>query len=467
VCDRIDRGVMRTQTPHSNCLKLIAAVLAVIAVPLLSLALLAATAPGPGRFDTVVDDPFGLLEGSATAGLRVRENDPLAIEAFFPRESYRPGTTARLQFASRLRGVRLQVFHVGPESQKTLGDMEMRGVPVTAPVLIPRTGPGLTTSVEIGNWETGLYFAQLTRPGGRIGYAPFVVPPKRLGQHRVAVVIPTRTWQAYNFRDDDNDGHGDTWYATSGHSTARLYRPFLNRGVPPHFRAYDLYFLHWLNRTGKQVDFLSQAELDGITPATLRGLYDVLVFPGHHEYVTTGEYDAVEGFRDRGGSLVMLSADNFFWRIDLQNGVMTRIAKWRELGRPEAALLGVQYIGNDTGTHRGAWHLRKAPATDWLFAGTGSTAGKAFSNAGIEIDHTASSSPRGTQVIGEIPDLLGPGMTGQMTYYSTSRGAQVFSAGAFSLAGSIRQRPVAKLLENIWARFTGAPELTLRLSTSR
>ena len=88
--------------------------------------------------------------------------------------------------------------------------------------------------------------------------------------------------------------------------------------------------------------------------------------------MTTGEYDAVEGFRDRGGSLVMLSADNFFWRIDLQNGVMTRIAKWRELGRPEAALLGVQYIGNDMGEHRGAWHLRKAPATGWLFAGTGS-----------------------------------------------------------------------------------------------
>ena len=75
--------------------------------------------------------------------------------------------------------------------------------------------------------------------------------------------MPTRTWQAYNFRDDDRDGHGDTWYATAGHDTARLYRPFLNRGVPPHFRAYDLYFLHWLSRTGKRVDYLSQAELDG------------------------------------------------------------------------------------------------------------------------------------------------------------------------------------------------------------
>jgi len=94
------------------------------------------------------------------------------------------------------------------------------------------------------------------------------------------------------------------------------------------------------------------------------------------------------------------------------------------------------------------------------------TVGQGFSNAGIEIDHTNSHSPRGTQVLGELPNLLGPGMTGQMTYYSTSRGAQVFSAGAFTLAGSIRQKPVAQLLENIWERFVGAPPAPLTLATS-
>jgi len=460
---------MRTQTPHSNHLWFrVALVVALLAIPLLTVALLTSTAPGPHRFDTTVDDPWGYAEGAATMGLTARKNDPLAIEAFFPRESYRPGVTARLQFVTSLAGVKLQVFHVGPEWAKTVGDMQMRGVAVTATTPLGRIVAGGSTRIPVGNWPTGLYFAQLTAPGGRIGYAPFVVTPKRLGQHRVAVVMPTRTWQAYNFRDDDGDGKGDTWYATLGHFTSRLHRPFLNRGVPPHFRAYDLYFLHWLSRTGKQVDFLSQAELDAVrNPAVLRREYDVLVFPGHHEYVTAHEYDAVEGFRNLGGSLVMLSADNFMWRIDLDHGVMTRVAKWREIGRPEAALLGVQYIGNDMGEHRGPWLLRKASATSWLFAKTGVGAGDAFSNAGIEIDHTAPSSPHGTQVIGELPNLLGPGLTGQMTYYSTSRGAQVFSAGAFSLAGSIRQRPVAQLLENIWGKFAGTPATPLTLETSR
>ena len=91
---------------------------------------------------------------------------------------------------------------------------------------------------------------------------------------------------------------------------------------------------------------------------------------------------------------------------------MTRVARWRELGRPEASLLGVQFLKNDMGEHRGPWLLRDAPATGWLFAGTGSGVGQPFSNAGIEIDHTTSSSPPGTQVIAEVPDLLGPWLDG-------------------------------------------------------
>jgi len=373
---------MKTKTPHiKRFWPFVTVVVTLLAVPCLTIALLGTSAPG--RLDPV-SDPWGEIEGEATEGQSVRRNDPLAIEASFPQESYRPGATAQLHFATTLGAVRLQLFHVGPELVKTVGDMQMRGLPVTAPVLLGRITTGGATRVAIGDWPTGLYFAQLTAPGGRIGYAPFVVPPKHLGQNRVAVVLPTRTWQAYNFRDDDSDGKGDTWYATPGHFTARLHRPFLNRGVPPHFRSYDLYFLHWLSQSGKRVDILSQAEVDAVRdPAVLRRAYDVLIFPGHHEYVTTAEYDAVEGFRDRGGSLVFLSANNFFWRIDLDHGLMTRVSKWRDLGRPEASLLGVQYIANDMGEHRGPWLLRKAPATSWLFSGTGSIAGEAFSDAGI------------------------------------------------------------------------------------
>ena len=386
-------------------------------------------------------------EGYAAA--KARQQEPDAIEAAFPLESYRPGSVARLRIWTAARSATIQVFHVGPEQQLTIGDKRMEGVPVAAPRRFATLRSGGSIRVPVGDWPSGLYFARITTQD-RLGFAPFVVAPRRLGEHRVAVVLPTRTWQAYTFRDDNGDGHGDPWYATRGHLPSRLGRPVLNRGVPPHFRTYDLRFLRWLDRSGRDVDVLSQAELDHSTGAQLTRAYDLLVFPGHHEYVTVGEYDAVRSFRDRGGNLMFLSANNFFWRIDLRGTTMTRVAKWRELGRPEAGLLGVQYIGNDMGEHRGPWLVRPAAARSWIFDGIRLGAGNAFSDAGIEIDAIAASSPEGTRIVAEIPNLLGPGMTAHMTYYETAAGAKVFAAGAFTLAGSVRQAAVQRLLTNLW-----------------
>ena len=388
-------------------------------------------------------------EGYAAA--KARRQEPDAIEAAFPQESYRPGSTATLRLWIRPAGTTVRIYRVGPEPQLTVGDKTMEGVPMTAPLRVIAS----TLRIRVASdWPSGLYFARLSAPG-RVGFAPFVVAPRRLGEHPVAVVLPTRTWQAYNFRDDDRDGDGDTWYATWGQLQARLGRPFLNRGVPPHYRTYDLRFLRWLDRSGREVDVLSQKELDGASGAALARAYDLIVFPGHHEYVTTGEYDAIESYRDRGGNLMFLSANNFFWRIDLHGRTITRVRKWRELGRPEASLLGVQYIANDMGEHRGPWLVRRGASASWIFAGIKLRERNAFSDAGIEIDAVAPSSPKGTRILAEIPNLLGPGLTAHMTYYETPTGAKVFSAGAFTLAGSVRQPAVQRLLENMWTAMVG------------
>ena len=60
---------------------------------------------------------------------------------------------------------------------------------------------------------------------------------------------------------------------------------------------------------------LSQSDLESSpSPRALAAAYDLIVFPGHHEYVTTREYDLVEGYRNLGGNLMFLSANNFFWQ---------------------------------------------------------------------------------------------------------------------------------------------------------
>jgi murein DD-endopeptidase MepM/ murein hydrolase activator NlpD len=345
------------------------------------------------------------------------------------------------------------VFRTGTE-QRRIGPRDvMLGSAVSAPTRVPA---GLqTVDVDLGDWPSGLYFARVVA-GSRIGYAPFVVRPRRLGENGVAVVMPTLTWQAYNFRDDDRDGDGDSWYEQG--TTVRIGRPYENRGVPPHYKHYDQPFLRWLHETGRRADVLAQSDLERTSGARLAAAYDLIVFPGHHEYVTAREYDAVESYRDRGGNLAFLSANNFFYRVTRQGNLVTRAGKWRELGRPEASLIGVQYIGNDNGEHRGAWIVREPGSRSWIFRGVASRVGARFSNGGIEIDKKAQSSPPNTQVLAEIPNLLGPGRTAQMTYYETREGARVFAAGAFSLAAATRQPPVRRLLANLWARLaTEAP----------
>jgi hypothetical protein len=391
------------------------------------------------------------IEGRAPTPEELRPS----VEAAFADESNRPGSIASLRIFNRASGIRMQLFRIGADAEPTRGRSEMQGVPVTEVTWVGSSRGRRLVRVPIGDWQSGLYFARLEAADGRVGFAPFVLRPGVLGENPVAVVMPTLTWQAYNLRDDDGDGQGDSWYASWRIHTARLARPFLNRGVPYNFRSYDLPFLEWLDRTGKQVDVLSQADLEA-TPSSraLARAYGLIVFPGHHEYVTTREYDRIQGYRNLGGHLMFLSADNFCWRVVRHGRTIEKTKLWRDLGRPEAALIGVQYRGNDSGMHRGAWILRRARAGSWVFAGTDIGPGDGLSNGGIEIDKTSSASPKGIQVLAEIPNLFGPGFTGQMTYYETPSGAEVFAAGAFTLAGSVREPKVATLIENVWTRMT-------------
>jgi hypothetical protein len=395
------------------------------------------------------------LEGRDTVG-RVVTNDERTIEAAFALESYRPGSVARLRLFSSGRALSVRVFRAGPEGIRTKANNIMFGVEVARVRRLASFRAGQTLRIRIGPWPSGLYFARLAAPGGRLGFAVFVVAPRRLGENRVAIVLPTNTWQAYNVRDDDGDGTGDSWYADGYHNVVKLGRPLLDRGVPFRYRVYDLPFLRWLDRTGRRVDVLSDLDLHNASGEALARAYAAIIFPGHHEYVTEHEYDAIQRYRDLGGNLAFLSANNFYWRVDRRGSTLTRIAHWRRLGRPEAALIGVQYIGNDNGEHRGPWLVKSSRATRWLFAGTGKRPGSRFSNGGIEIDAVDESSPRGTAIVAEIPNLLGRGMTGQMSYYETERGARVFAAGAFTLAGAVFQPPVRQFMDNLWRRLTVA-----------
>jgi hypothetical protein len=303
--------------------------------------------------------------------------------------------------------------------------------------------------VPIHWWPSGVYFARIRARDATL-FAPFVVRATPLTHARVAIVVPTNTWEAYNFRD------GGTWYAGCS-CGVDLRRPFLDRGVPPHYRQYDEGFLRWAAQTNRQADYLTDDDLArGFASGDeLARMYDLIVFPGHTEYVTTKEYDLVERFRDLGGNLMFLSANNFFWRVVRRGDLIYREGKWRDLGRPEAALIGAEYAGWNERTFGNApYTVTDTAAAPWLFAGTGLHDGSRFGRFGIEIDERTSDSPPGTHVLCEIPDAFGAGMTAQMTYYETPRGAKVFAAGVMNFGGWAEWRPVRTMLDNLWLRLS-------------
>jgi hypothetical protein len=384
----------------------------------------------------------------------------LGVDAGFTAESYVATSSARLAIETDAEALTLQTFRAGPEDTATHSDTIMNGVAVNEPVTIPWTARSrrATLNFAVGPWPSGVYFVKLTASDGRVGYAPFVVRPTVLGAtSRVAIVMPTNTWQAYNFRDADGNGWGDTWYAKGAQSTAELGRMFTRRGVPPQWRKYDVGFLRWLQWTNKQPEVLTESDLEEIrTAEELIALYDFVIFPGHTEYVTRHEYDLVRNYRELGGNLAFLAANNFFWEVHREGRVLTRTRLWREMGRPESELLGVQYRANDDGRIQKPFTVRAAATAPWFYEGTGlgdgSTFGETLGGYGIEIDQTTPQTPVGTIVLAEIPDLYGPGLTAQMTYYETPAGAKVFAGGAMDFGGSATLWPVRRMLENLWTR---------------
>ena len=221
------------------------------------------------------------------ADARLRPSKKPVIEAAFPRQSYRPGAAARLVIFSRTaRHVSVQVFRAGTETRPMKPRDEMYGTPVTDSKHLGTVRKAQAIAVRIPDAPSGVYFAKLTGSGNRVGYAPFILRPRRLGENRVALVLPTLSWQAYNFHDDNGDGQADTWYASPKVKSVLLGRPFDQRGVPPNYKYYEQPFLRWLVANDKGVDYLAQSDVAGANGRKLAAAYDLLIFSGHHEYVT-------------------------------------------------------------------------------------------------------------------------------------------------------------------------------------
>ncbi|HKU56184.1 MAG TPA: N,N-dimethylformamidase beta subunit family domain-containing protein [Gaiellaceae bacterium] len=388
------------------------------------------------------------------------------ILAGFEARSYAPGQVALLAIGGgQTNSVTLQIFQAGasgtPGPAAAPGwDEKTFGKPVTEPQRVSRPAGTRQWLVHVrlgSSWPSGDYVARLTWPG-HTDYAPFVLRPARLGTAPVLVVEPTNTWHAYDAVD------GDSWYLDPSVHTIDLTHPFADSrvnggavpaGLPEQFQRFDLGLLRWYWRSGYRADFISDDDLERIANAGQLRRYRLIVFGGHEEYVTSHTFDLITAYRNAGGNLAFLAANSFFYRVRVSGNTMTGRTRWRDLGRPEAALLGAQYAGWDEGHYPNRpYRITNTAAAPWLFKGTGLHDGSSVGNYGIEVDEPNSSSPPHTHVLAVIPNELGPGKPAEMTIYTRGR-STVFDAGAINFEASAHWPALSRFFSNLWSHLSG------------
>jgi hypothetical protein len=238
-----------------------------------------------------------------------------------------------------------------------------------------------TVSIEVpAEWRPGGYVVELSAHDER-GTATqdgfFVVRPEHPGRaHRIAVVLATYTWQAYN------DWGGGSAYSRDGAAAASpsadgpaealrsadgfaprlsserpwarglvrvpLGAPRLTIEHPPpigwapryaqaewafangysHWSAcagwahYDALFVRWAEQHGYEIELLTQWDLD--RDPTCLDHYACVVTVGHDEYWTGVGRRALDDFVERGGRYLRL-AGNIFWQIRLEDEGRTQV----------------------------------------------------------------------------------------------------------------------------------------------
>lgn len=376
-------------------------------------------------------------------------------------------------------------------------------------------------------------------------WVPFMVrPAEGRATALAAFVVPTTTYGAYanmklrvlaQFNElahgrltvlDSTDllllttpELGASTYDVHGDGSPVVYST-MNRPVTnfrPTGRLYkfclDLMIVDWLDRLGFDVDIVTDDDLHHEGLLALAP-YRVAITGSHPEYLTRRAFDAFEAFTRRGGRLMYLGGNGFYsaaeisddhhdvtevrrpgqdnlWRVNHAEGLFSSSGRpgglWRNIGRPENAVIGVGFItqGFDACTSYGRSEDSHVERTAWIFDGLdgidvigdfGILQGGA---AGYEIDRhdVTKGSPAHSVVLASssghsnLYDLMVPSILdtlpdptrtqepirADMVFFETDNGGAVFSVGSIAWAGSLSHggyhNSVSQVTENVLRRF--------------
>jgi N,N-dimethylformamidase len=399
---------------------------------------------------------------------------------------------------------------------------------------------------------SGVY-AMRVRSGDAEDMIPFFVrPPRGIATAPICVLIPTFTYVIYGnhargntndiYRQRVEDWNARPWTADehreyglstynfhadgSGICHASALRPMITfrsefLSIPElpssglrHFAA-DTHLFDWLEEKGHNFDVITDHDVHEEGYQALAP-YQVLLTCTHPEYHTDKSFDALYQYTRRGGRLMYLGGNGFYWRIAVHReeagileirrgevGMRAWAAEpgeffqafdgnygglWRRVGKPPNLVTGIGFSSQgkfESGRYRRMPGSRD-PRAAWIFEGV---AGEGFGDyglsgegaAGYELDRadprlgtpadaiviaTSEHLPDGYVVVPE--DLLSHVLTwngepvrdllrADMVYLERPGGGAVFSVGSITFCGSLSHNgyhnDISRIVDNVLKRF--------------
>jgi len=276
----------------------------------------------------------------------------------------------------------------------------------------------------------------------------------------------------------------------------------------------DTHILDWLETLHQPFDVITDEDLEAEGADAIAG-YRTVITGSHPEYYSLGMLGALQGYLDRGGRLIYMGGNGFYWRVSYhetlpgviecrksEDGIRAYAPRpgeyyasftgeytglWRRNGRPPNELVGIGMVsqGFDISSPYVRTEASRDPRAAFVFEGVG---GEVFGDyglsgggaAGLELDAAdqtlgtpphalvLASSERHTDLYLMTPEDMNdpaPGLGGteaeviraDMVFFETPSGGAVFSTGSIAWAGSLSHasydNDVARITTNVLRRF--------------
>jgi hypothetical protein len=372
---------------------------------------------------------------------------------------------------------------------------ETAGVHQAAPVFTPRINmveapwqPSLVLSTT--TWPEGDYLLKLVASTGQQRYVPLTVR-NDASTATFVIINAITTWQAYNLwggydlYEGQNRGLSD--YAHRSR-TVSFDRPYTLGEGAGDFLGLEYPLVSLVESLGIDVTYLTDIDLQHPSNPLLG--HKAVISPGHDEYYSLVMRQNLQQARDRGVNLAFLGANAIFRHIRLapsplgtdRHEIDYKSARedplfgkdnadvtvdWRDApnNNPESQIIGDFYQCNPVRAD-----MVVVDPNNWLFAGTGATAGQKLANVvGSEYDRydPTVAGPANVEILTHSPLRCGGHNDfADATYYSAPSGAGVFAAGTIDWVGNMDThcqpdgcpgQVLGKVTENLLAAFATGP----------